>query len=254
MQSLSMNRTVLRLFAWCGPLLMLILFSGLVVLTGFIPPPSPAASAAKITHMYVHNLTSIRVGLFVSLFGMCLIAPWGVSIATFTRPIEGRTPAWCYLQLVSVAIGTTIAILCGMVWALASFRPSADPNVTRMLNDFGWYLFLFSAPAFSIWDIAIAGSILSDRSRYPRIPRWVAYLNLWCALGEVPAAFLLFFKRGPLSFDGLLCFWIPTVVFFAWMSVMSYYVLRGLTRPQEEPSLVVPDVTEGVVPVAAAAT
>jgi hypothetical protein len=83
---------------------------------------------------------------------------------------------------------------------------------------------LFSWPPFGLWCLLIAASILFDRNA--RLPRWVGYLNIWTFVGYVPASCMIFTRSGPLSQNGLITFWIPIVVFFCWMVIMSTAVIR----------------------------
>ena len=116
--------------------------------------------------------------------------------------------------------------MCGIV---ALFRPSVSygrsPLSARMrsrrrrrtINDFGWFLYLYTWPPFSVWALAIALAILWDTSERPAFPRWAGYMNLWLALLLVPAGLMLFFKSRPFAYDGIITFWVPTVAFFFWI-------------------------------------
>jgi hypothetical protein len=48
----------------------------------------------------------------------------------------------------------------------------------------------------------------------------------------VPAGLMIFFKRGPFGFNGLITFWMPTAVFFTWICVMTYMVLRAISAEE----------------------
>jgi hypothetical protein len=169
--------------AWCGPAAMVLMGIGLIPLAQFIPPPHPGASAAAIRHLYTSNLTGIRVGMVASIIALSLLAPWAVAVALQTRKVEGASPALTYVQLVSVAISWTTGVLAVLVWAVAAFRPGeTSPDITRMLNDLGWFLFLFPWPPFSVWFAAVGIGILSDRREQPAFPRWSGYLSFWAAI------------------------------------------------------------------------
>jgi hypothetical protein len=54
----------------------------------------------------------------------------------------------------------------------------------------------------------------------------VGYLSLWTAFLFAPAALMAFFKVGPLSYNGVIAFYIPTFIFFIWVAGMTAALLR----------------------------
>jgi hypothetical protein len=69
--------------------------------------------------------------------------------------------------------------------------------------------------------------ILRDESPRPLLPRWLGYLNLWCAIGSLPAAGVYFVQDGPLAWNGLLSFWLPAVCFGAWAFATMAVLLKA---------------------------
>ena len=231
MDRLAMNPTAVRLCAWTGPVLVFLFFVGLVPLAGFIPPPDPNGSPAEIQSLYTDDLTSVRIGLLLATSAVALFLPWGASIAVLTRRSETGFPVWSYTQVASVAMCVIVALLTCLVWSWGAFRPNdISPETTRSINDFGWFLYLYTWPPFTVWALAIGLAILWDNSERPAFPRWAAYMNFWVALLIVPAGLMLFFKSGPFAFDGIITFWVPTVAFFLWIPVMSWLVLRAVNQ------------------------
>jgi hypothetical protein len=234
MKPLPINPTAMRVGAWCGPVIVFFFFLGLVVIAGFIPPPSPAASADEIATWYQENTTAIRIGVLVMVTCVALNAPWGASIAVWTRRGETGFPLLTYTQLICLGFVLVDAFFCGMVWGVASFRPDeVAAESTRTWNDFGWFLYLFTWPPFSVWCLAIGLGIIWDKSEAPAFPRWVAYYNFWLAFLLIPAGLMIFFKHGPFGFNGLVAFYIPTAVFFTWIVVMTWMVLRATSAEEE---------------------
>ena len=81
---------------------------------------------------------------------------------------------------------------------------------------------------------AFAISILLDRSERPAFPRWVAYYNLFVTTWMFEAAGIIFFKHGAFSQNGLMVFYVPMVVFFVWILVMSVMTIKAVNREQQE--------------------
>lgn len=225
-----MNKTSQLLCAWSGPAFIVIFTIGLWVFTQYVPPPSPAATAADIAALYQQNTWQIRLGTSVMMAGAGLMCPFIVAIAVQMRRMEGRSPVWTFTQLSTGTAGVLFLILPPAVWTTAAFRPERTPELTLLLNDLGCILFLMPFTTFVVQMFAIAASILANRSDQQPFPRWTAYFNLWTAVLFVPAGLLTFFKTGPFAWDGLFVFWLPLVVFFAWYGVMFVLLCRAISQ------------------------
>src|SRR5882757_1482136 len=223
-----MNTKLQLACAWLGPVFVFMFFLGLVPLAQFVPPPSPNASASTIGHLYRDDPTRVRLGLLLMTMSTALTIPWGLTIATWTKRAEGRYSLLTYTQIACIGLSSLVGVLTGLVWSVAAFRPEVTAlATTRMLNDFGWFLYLFTWPPFSIWALAVGLGVLLDKSEEPAFPRWVAYMNLWLAFLLIPAGLMLFFKTGPFAFDGVITFWVPNVAFFGWIIVMTWLVIKA---------------------------
>lgn len=217
--------------AWSGPVFVALYLIGFIPLAHFIPAPSPSQSAAQIAAMYSRHTTGIRIGMVVDVVAGAFIAPWGAGIAARVRRHETDVPALSYALVACAAIGSLIAILLPLVWGLAAFRPQQiDPAITQMLNDAGWYLLLFTFTIFTLWCIIIALATFLDRSPAPVFPRWCAYLNVWLGVLLCPAGMILFFKSGPLAYNGIIALYLPLVAFFGWMVAMTFVVVSDVLR------------------------
>lgn len=219
--------------AWSGPLCTVLAVLGMVVIGGFVPPQAPSDSAAEIADFYTENATQIRVGMVVAMIGFTLFVPFGIAIALQTRRTENR-PVMTYVQIACVAIAALEGVMAAFIWGAATFRPDAiDPEITRTLNDLGWFAFLFDVPPFTLWIGAVAVAIFRDPGRPPVFPRWVAYFNLWVAFLILPAELIAFFKTGPFAFNGLLALYLPAGLFFVWILVMSVVLIRVINAERE---------------------
>ncbi|GAA5149655.1 hypothetical protein GCM10023321_13860 [Pseudonocardia eucalypti] len=220
-----------RTAIWVGFAGMFLLFGTGFVLSGFILPPSAEDSSAQIVKIYVEHQTRIRVGCFLMITGFCFVALWGCALAALTRLLEGRTPIRTYTQVVCIGVVTVIVVFVPMIWALAAFRPGEiDPDVTRSINDFAWFLFLYPWPPLMIWLGVTGWTILGDQSAHPIFPRWSGYLCWWTALLSVPGGLISFFKSGPFSWNGVLAYWLPLAVFFVWVVGMSTVMMSAIKR------------------------
>lgn len=182
--------------------------------------------------MYQDNATAIRSGLVLAQVGLALWLPFGISIAVQTRRIErDRRPVMTFVQVASVAVCTALVVLSTALWATAAFRPGQiSAEITQMLNDLAWFVFLWPIIPFSLWLVSIAIPILQDTSALPVYPRWVAYLSLWAAFLFLPAGAIAFFQAGPFAWNGLLAFYVPVVPFFVWLIAITFLTIKAIKR------------------------
>lgn len=225
-------------FAWCGPIFAILFGVGFVIFARFIPALPPSDSAAATAEIFRDRGTGIKIGMIMVQVAIGLWLPFGVCVAGRVRAIEGgRGRSLTYLQLVAVATAATQLILMTNFWGVAAFRAGeTSPWATQLLNDIGWFFFLFCFVPLTIWVLAIAPPILQDRSDRRDYPRWVGYLSLWVALLLIPgASILVFFKEGILAWNGLLPLYIPLAVFFIWFVPICFYTLRAVRREMADP-------------------
>jgi hypothetical protein len=218
----TMSRRAQLLCVWAGPVMLVSIAVGVVVLAGFVPGPHPAAGAKQIASQYVHNLGPIRAGLCVFMAGIALIAPWGAAVAAQTNRARLGTPVLTFTQLACVAATLMIGLLSCIAWGAA--------ETTRTFNDLGWILFIFDWSPLAVWYLAVGAAIFLDPSDQPAFPRWAGYLCIWTAALSVPGGFTIFFKTGPLAFNGLLALWIPLAVFAIWVVCMTVLVIKAINR------------------------
>jgi hypothetical protein len=62
------------------------------------------------------------------------------------------------------------------------------------------------------------------------MPKWVAYMNFWCALTISPASLIQFFKTGLFTYAGLIDFWFIFAIFFGWMVMMTIVTVKAANR------------------------
>lgn len=229
-----MRKRAQLLCVYSGVVMLVALLIGLVVLAGFIPGPHPRASAQTITHQYLGNTTGIRAGLCLFMAGIALLVPWGATIAAQTGRSGLGTPVFTNVQIACVAISTIIGVFSCIAWGVATFRAgTVSPNSTRDFNDLGWIIFIFDWSPLAVWYTAVGLAIFADPGDEPIFPRWAGWLSLWTAALSVPGGLTIFFKTGPLAFNGLLALWVPLGVFAMWIVVMTALCRKAIHREAE---------------------
>ena len=225
-----MNTKAQLFCAWCGIGFLVLFTVGWWFIAGYIPPISPAMSANEVAAFYQENTGLIRLGMVITMFSAALSAPWVAVIAVQIKRIEGEFPALTYALLVAGAVGVVVLIVPPMVWTTAAFRPERSPELTMLLNDFGWLFFVMTFSPFFIQNLVIGLAVFIDKAELPVFPRWVGYFNIWVAILLIPGGLITFFKTGPFAWDGILAFWLPLLVFFGWFLVMFPLLLKAIKQ------------------------
>jgi hypothetical protein len=230
-----MNPRTQRLCAWCGPVMIAFWAVGFALFARFVPPPAPGAGAQEIADLLRGSTNPIRFGLMLTVFGTALLGPFVGVISTHMKRIEGRHSPLAYTQLVLGACLLMEFIFPLMALQTAAFRPERSVEILQTLDDLCWIPF-FGVSSTAALEAAIFGVvILQDRRDQPLFPRWSGYYTLWSAGLFTPGAILVFFKTGPFAWDGLFVFWMPVVVFSAWIVVTTVLMNRSTTRQEPPP-------------------
>lgn len=223
-----MNKTGQTLCVWCGAGMLGLWIIGFLVFADFVPPPSPQDTPQEVAAMYRENTNGIRVGLVLTVFGSALLAPFIAVISVQLHRIEGRSAPLAYAQLALGAALPVVFILPIMFLQVAAFRPDRPAQSLQDLNDIGWLMFIAVVSTAVVEILLIGLCILQDTRPEPVFPRWAGYYNLWVGLLLMPGGVTVFFKHGPLAWNGLLTWWVPLAVFASWLAVMTVLLLRAI--------------------------
>ena len=159
-----------------------------------------------------------------------LFAPFFAMISVMIKRIEGPVAPYALTQIITATLAVTCFFLSPMLFTVAAFRPERMPELTQLMNDFAWIMFVTpAAPAF-VQTLAIGFAILSDRSAVPILPRWSGYYSVWVAVLFLPGALAMMFKTGPFAWNGLLAFWVPAVLVGQWSCVMAMLMVMAVRR------------------------
>jgi hypothetical protein len=166
----------------------------------------------------------------VVVLGAALLGPFFAVISVQMRRIEGPRPTLAYAQLVLGACFILEIIFPMMAIQTAAFRPERNGSIQQTLNDMGWLTFFGVASTGFVQLVIIGVVILQDTRQDPAFPRWVGYFNIWVGLAFAPGTVMIFFKSGPLAWDGIFIFWIPFTAFFLWLFIMPFLLCRAIDQ------------------------
>jgi hypothetical protein len=188
-------------------------------------------SEAQQIAFWTHNSGFKQAGMMMAFWGGTLYAVYCLAITIAMRRIAGDRGILSTAQIVLGAFSTVFFSCNFLMLAVVPFRN--PPWIALADLSFIW-TFAPIAPFFFQY-IVIAMASFQDRSQNPIFPRWVAYYNIWAAIGYLPACAVPFFHTGPLAWNGVFGFWIPTVLFIAWFFVMFPSLRRAAAEMALEP-------------------
>lgn len=221
---------------WTLPAALILWIFAFLLFPGFLPPMSPSMPADRVAAFYRDpaHVPQIRYSMIVfNWFGVCLV-PILALIVLQIRRMAHRTPIFSYAMLGCAAGGPTLFLVANVCWLLAAFRPERSPELTQLLNDFGWITFTILVPFLIGQSVILALAIYFDDQPRPVFGRWVGYFNLLVAAALVPAAFVGVSLTGPLAWDGFLSFWVKNVAIAVWIVVMGVALGRAVYRERAE--------------------
>lgn len=216
-----MRRSVLLVCGWIGPIVVAIAFAGWLI-SGVLPfPLGPDDSEQKVVDFYSGGM-HVVLGIGLASIGISILAPLVAAIAYL---MDTGSAGARLLSLVQLVTGTMTAVLLFvpmLLMAITAFRPDRDPEITVMMNDLAWLLFITPIMPFIIQNLAIAASALRDPDS--PFPRWLGYLNCWIAFTFSFDVLALVIHDGPFAWNGILIFWLALTTYAIFLLVMGLFV------------------------------
>lgn len=225
-----MNPSIRMLGVWSGIAFFAFWLVGYGVLAQWIPPLPPSASAEQVASLYRERHVPILIGMALMIVGSAFYLPWTMLLSDLVKEIEGQSFFLSGTQLAAGVASMMTFFIPSYNWAVAAFRPERMPEMTQLLVDQGWLMFITGIPPF-IMQYAILGiATFTDRREVPIFPRWSGYLQVWVSLSFLPAYLAFFFKTGPFAWNGLFVWWIPLILFTVWFGVMIGLCRKAVLR------------------------
>jgi len=219
------NRKLDQWICWWSLPIFYNLFGLIFVYLGkLMPPPKPGLTTSEIVTFIQTNASSMQVAwvmLTLSL-GFASLSS-GLIVVQMKRMSVSPVLPYAYLAALAVA-AVPGCLLCTIMFALAAFRPDRDPEIIALLYDMGLLSFVGSLGCFATQYMIFAIAIFLDKNRI--FPRWLGYMSIWGAVTEMVAAPIWIFKDGPYAWDGLISFYLGTIIFVVW----EYFLVASLFK------------------------
>lgn len=227
-----MNARAQRVLIWTGLVLALVYCYGYAYLMNFFPPPSPTLPAEAVAQLYAEHNMQFRVGIALMLVSGGFFLLWTLVISVQMAREENGVPICAILQALAGTLSTLIFFLPVIFWTAACFTPERDPAITALAHELGFLSFITPVCVISIQLIPIAVVALSPKKddSLTAFPRWFGYFTLWEAIAAECGVAAVLVKQGPFAWDGLFPFYLPIIVFTAWMLTLIWTMLRAISR------------------------
>jgi hypothetical protein len=195
-----------------------------VYLGKLMPPPSPGLTTAEIVAFIKANASSMQTAwvLLTLALGFASLSS-GLIIVQMKRMTVSPALPYAYMAALAVA-ALPGCLLCTILFSLAAFRPDRDPEIIALLYDMGLLSFVGSLGCFATQYMIFAIAIFLDKRAI--FPRWLGYMSIWGAVTEMVAAPIWIFRSGPYAWDGLISFYLGTVIFVVW----EFFLISSLSK------------------------
>ena len=195
-----------------------------------MPPPDASLTADEVAAFYVEYGSDIRWGAMLASWVSAFMVPLSVVVAIQMARFEKGVPAWSILAFAGGITMSMFLVFPPICWGVAAFTVDRMPEVTALMHELSlltltstdqYYVFMW----FPLAYVSIRQKVHDQRSPFPR---WYGWFTLWAAIAFEVGALVFHFKSGPFSWNGALVFWMPLVLFFLWLAVTYFQLLRAL--------------------------
>jgi hypothetical protein len=223
-----------RFMVWTTIGLCVLFGIAVMGLMRFLPAVPANLSADQVVPLYAEHNIRFRIGVLLALISGGFIIPLTLVISVQMARLERGVPVWALLQGVTGVLGSILIWLPILIWGAAAFSPERPPELIRMFHELGWLMFIATLSLFPMQLIGIiyVAFTKDEDDAVSAFPRWLGYLTAWQLVQSFGGPIAILFKSGIFAWDGLLPFWLPFILFFAWLVAVCWTILRAL-RAQE---------------------
>jgi hypothetical protein len=200
---------------WSIPIFYLLFGLIFVYFAKLMPPPAPGLSQDEIVAFIRANAGDSLIAWVLLMLSQGFGSLSNGIILVQMQRMKRLSQVMSYTYLAALAVAALPGCMyCGFMFAAASFRPDRDPRLIAMLYDMGLLSFVGCLGCFVTQYMVFAIAIFLDPRQV--FPKWLAYMSIWGAVTEFVAAPIWIFRNGPYAWDGLIAFYLGTIIFVVW--------------------------------------
>lgn len=225
-----------RLCALMGPTFLLAFIICWGVLGYNIPPIPADHTAEQMAEHFRSNYNEVRAGMALAMLFGVLYLPWTLAITKVMEWINtDKNDMLSTLQMWGGGITVVPLVTSSMFWLTGAYRPEVlDPKILQMLYDQGWLLIDMFYAITTIPMVAIGVAGLTDKRTKPLFPRWACWFSIWAGISFLFELLMPFFKSGLFARQGWLNFWVEFAVWFIYIVVVSWFLVKAIPRLEQE--------------------
>ncbi|MGB1561911.1 MAG: hypothetical protein ACPHN2_10455 [Sinimarinibacterium flocculans] len=199
-----------------------------VLMTRVMPPPKPWWEPERVAQWFADTHDGLVWG-FGIIFLISFMAPACNALIGYSMRRMSVSPvfAYSYIAIYSVSAFPGM-LLAALLLCAGALRPDRDPQIISWLYDAAFMTFVGTMGLFLVGTAVWMVAILLDKNRV--FPLWFGYLNICNLLTEVVVAPAWIFKAGPFAWNGVITFWIDTLVFAVYTAVFITLLRRMTVR------------------------
>jgi hypothetical protein len=223
-----------RLGLWCNWIFVALTAVGWLGIAHFYLPARADLSidATKVWFSETHHW-GVIIGCTLFYIAAGILTPGSITFGIMLAKIEGRWPLWSLTTAVCGVFISLIIFFNACAWIVSAYRKESGADVSQAFSDWAWFAFLLGWIYLAIEMFATAAVELMDHRPEPMVPRWLSWLTIAGAVTVFFAAGPAFFKSGPFAYHGLLAFYLPVVIWGAYITLTTWYMLKELKRTPE---------------------
>jgi hypothetical protein len=227
----------LKVGLWCNWIFVALTAIGWLGIAHFWAPARAdlGLDATKVWFSETHQWETI-IGCSLFYIAAGILTPGSIAMGIMLAKIEGRWPLWSITMAVCGVFISLIVFFNACAWIVSAYRDESDASVIQAFSDWAWFAFLLGWIYLAIEMFATAVVELMDHRPDPMVPRWITWLTIAGAATLIFAAGPAFFKSGPFAYHGLLAFYLPVVIWGAYITSTTWYMLRELRRAPDRPT------------------
>jgi len=226
-EAIPLRNKVETFCAW-GGVVAALGFGLSLVSAHFLPPISPALSAAEVKAVFLDNTSGIKVGAIIMLAALTGFLTLYVGISLQIRRMNGAfSRQWSMVQLALGGFSLVPVYTTALCWALAAYRPDRSPEAIQLLNDIAWFNLVMPVTPALVQMWAIGFATLSDHGDRLVYPRWYGFVAFWVGVLLMTGLLVPFFTVGLFAWNGLLAFWLPAVALGTFVLLTTILMLRA---------------------------
>lgn len=224
-----------RFCLWSGIIFLVTYFGFWGVMGSNVPPLPGNWSAQAISEHFSTNKNRMLFGMVCAMTFAPFYMIWGLGIAKVMRTLEGNNPVLSTMQLWGAGLTVIPVFMCCTFIMAGLYRvDSTYPEIVQIMYDVSWLTISPQYPVTSMQMIAVGICFLSDRRERPLLPKWVCWYSIWGGTMFLGENFMPFFKEGLFARNGILNFWVEYGIYFIYMPLMTYYLLKAVRRLELE--------------------